>query len=120
MKTILIVEDDGRSMKLLSDLLRAQGHSILQSIDGMDTLQLARAHRPDLILMDIQLPNISGLEHTRTLKANHDLKHIPVIAVTAHAMKGDESKILEAGCDAYISKPISTHRFLEIVARHLG
>ena len=115
-KTILIVEDDGMSMKLATVLLQAHGYDTLQSVDGKDALQLAREHNPDLIIMDIKLPEISGMERTKMLKADDELKDIPVLAVTAFAMKGDEEKILEEGCDGYIAKPISVPHFLETVA----
>ncbi len=115
-KTVLIVEDDPLSMKLATDLLHKHGYDTLHSVDGKDTLQLAKEHLPDLIIMDIRLPEISGTEHTKMLKANDALKDIPVLAVTAFAMKGDEEKILEAGCDGYIAKPISIPHFLETVA----
>ncbi len=116
-KTILIVGDDDLSMKLATDLLHAHGYDTLHSVDGKDTLQLARDHHPDLIIMDIQLPEISGVEHTKVLKADDALRDIPVLAVTAFALKGDEEKILEAGCDGYIAKPISVLNFLETVER---
>ena len=116
-KTVLIVEDDRLNMKLLNDLLQVQGYDTLQSVDGRDALQLATKHRPDLIIMDIQLPGISGLEHVKTLKADDMLKDIPVLAVTAFALRGDKEKILEAGCDDYISKPISVPHFLETVEK---
>jgi len=119
MHTILIVEDDGLNMKLFNDLLQSQGFNILQSVDGKDTLQLAREHHPDLIIMDIQLPEVSGLEHTIALKADDDLKDIPVLAVTACAMKGDKERMLEAGCDGYIAKPINIPNFLQEVRRFL-
>ncbi len=115
-KTILIVEDTELNMKLLNDLLQAQGYDTLQSVDGKDTLQLAKEHHPDLIIMDIQLPEVSGMEYTKMLKADEGLKDIPVLAVTAFALKGDEEKILEVGCDGYIAKPISVPHFLETVA----
>ena len=115
-KTILIVEDDGMSMKLATDLLQALGYDTLQSVDGKNALQLAREHNPDLIIMDIKLPEISGMECTKMLKADDELKDIPVMAVTAFAMKGDEEKIRAAGCDDYIPKPISVPHFLETVA----
>lgn len=118
-KTILIVEDNELNMKLFGSLLESKGYETIKSIDGSDALEIARERRPDLIIMDIQLPHRSGLEITKDLKADDALKHIPVIAVTAFAMKGDESKILEAGCDAYIAKPISVPTFLETVAKHL-
>ncbi len=116
-KTILIVEDDEMSMKLENDLLQAHGYDTLQSVDGKDAIQLARDHHPDLIIMDIQLPGVSGTEHTKMLKADDQLKDIPVLAVTAFAMKGDEEKIRAAGCDGYIAKPISVPHFLETVAK---
>ena len=116
-KTILIVEDDDLSMKLETDLLQAQGYDTLQSVNGKDILQLAREHHPDLIIMDIKLPEISGLEYTKMLKADNELKDIPILAVTAFAMKGDEEKIRAAGCDGYIAKPISIPHFLETVEK---
>jgi two-component system, cell cycle response regulator DivK len=119
-KSILVVEDNELNMKLFHDLLEAQGYSVLQSRDGMEALKVARTHKPDLILMDIQLPEVSGLEVTKWLKEDEDLRSIPVIAVTAFAMKGDEEKIREGGCEAYISKPISVVTFLETVEKFLN
>lgn len=119
-KTVLIVEDNELNMKLFHDLLEAHGIRTVETRDGLHVLELAREHRPDLILMDIHLPEISGLEVTRRLKADPDLKSIPVIAVTAFAMKGDEQKIREGGCEDYISKPISVVPFIETVKRYLG
>ena len=119
-KTVLVVEDNELNMKLFHDLLETHGYNIIQTKDGMDALRLAREHRPDLILMDIQLPEVSGLEVTKWLKEDEDLKSIPVIAVTAFAMKGDEEKIREGGCEAYIAKPISVTNFLETVHRFLN
>ena len=119
-KTVLIVEDNELNMKLFHDLLEAHGYNILQTKDGMEALDIAREHHPDLILMDIQLPEISGLEVTKWLKEDTDLAHIPVVAVTAFAMKGDEERIREGGCEAYISKPISVTNFLETVKRFAG
>lgn len=118
-KKVLIVEDNELNMKLFHDLLESQGYEILQTREGMQALQLARAHRPDLILMDIQLPEISGLEVTKWIKEDEDLSNIPVIAVTAFAMKGDEERIRQGGCEAYISKPISVTTFLQTVRQHL-
>ena len=118
-KTVLIVEDNELNMKLFHDLLDAQGYATLETREGLQALTLARQHRPDLILMDIQLPEISGLEVTKWLKEDEELAHIPVIAVTAFAMKGDEEKIREGGCEAYIAKPISVVQFLETVDRFL-
>ena len=119
-KTVLVVEDNELNMKLFHDLLEAHGYNILQTKDGMDALRIAREHRPDLILMDIQLPEVSGLEVTKWIKEDENLKSIPVIAVTAFAMKGDEEKIREGGCEAYIAKPISVTSFLETVRKFLN
>ncbi len=117
-KTVLIVEDNELNMKLFNDLLEANGYNTLQTKDGLEALELARHHHPDLILMDIQLPKISGLEVTKWLKADDELKAIPVIAVTAFAMKGDEEKIRQGGCEAYVAKPISITHFLETVQQY--
>ena len=119
-KTILIVEDNELNMKLFNDLLQAHGYETLQTKDGLEALELTEKHRPDLILMDIQLPKISGLEVTKLIKDNKGLRHIPVIAVTALAMKGDEEKIREGGCDGYIAKPISVPKLLETLAQFLN
>jgi len=119
-KTILVVEDNELNMKLFHDLLEAHGYNILQTRDGMEALKLARHHRPDLILMDIQLPEVSGLEVTKWIKEDDALKAIPIIAVTAFAMKGDEEKIREGGCEAYIAKPISVTNFLKTVQQFLS
>ena len=119
-KTVLIVEDNELNMKLFHDLLESQGYSTLQTREGLQALALARQHRPDLILMDIQLPEISGLEVTKWLKDDEELSHIPVVAVTAFAMKGDEERIRQGGCEAYISKPISVSHFLDTIRRLLA
>lgn len=119
-KTVLIVEDNELNMKLFHDLLDSKGYGILQTRDGMEALQIARDKKPDLILMDIQLPEVSGLEVTKWIKEDDNLRHIPVIAVTAFAMKGDEEKILEGGCEAYIAKPISVANFLTTVEKFLN
>ena len=119
-KKVLIVEDNELNMKLFHDLLDAQGYETLQTREGLQALALAREHRPDLILMDIQLPEISGLEVTKWLKEDDDLRSIPVVAVTAFAMKGDEERIREGGCEAYLSKPISVTLFLDTIKRLLG
>ena len=118
-KTVLIVEDNELNMKLFNDLLQARGYATLQSFDGVEAIELARTHVPDLILMDIQLPKVSGMEIIRRLKADKALKQIPVVAVTAFAMAGDEARIREVGCDGYIAKPISVPSFLEAVAEFL-
>jgi two-component system cell cycle response regulator DivK len=118
-KTILIVEDNELNMKLFNDLLEANGYGTVQTRSGMEAIGLAREHRPDLILMDIQLPEVSGLEVTKWLKEDDELRAIPVVAVTAFAMKGDEERIREGGCEAYLSKPISVAKFLETVRHFL-
>ena len=118
-RTVLIVEDNELNMKLFHDLLEAHGYATVQTRNGMEAVGLARTHQPDLILLDIQLPEISGLEVTRQLKGDDGLKHIPVIAVTAFAMKGDEEKIREGGCEAYIAKPISVSTFMETIQKVL-
>lgn len=118
-KTVLIVEDNELNMKLFHDLLEAHGYATLQTKDGMKALALAREHKPDLILMDIQLPEVSGLEVTKWIKEDENLKSIPVIAVTAFAMKGDEEKIREGGCEAYVAKPISVENFIKTVSDFL-
>ncbi len=114
-KTVLVVEDNELNMKLFNDLLEAHGYGVVQTRDGLSALDLARKHKPDLILMDIQLPEVSGIEVTKWLKEDDDLRRIPVIAVTAFAMKGDEQKIREGVCEAYISKPISVMSFLQTI-----
>ncbi len=116
-KTVLVVEDNVVNMKLFHDVLEAHGYNVLKATDWMEGWRIAREHRPDLILMDIQLPGICGLEATKRLKADETLKSIPVIAITAFAMAGDKKKFLEGGCDAYIPKPISIPNFLQTVER---
>jgi len=119
-KTVMIVEDNDLNMKLFHDLLDAHGYQTLQTRNGMEALALAREHHPDLILMDIQLPEVSGLEVTKWLKEDDKLRSIPVIAVTAFAMKGDEERIREGGCEAYISKPISVSNFMDTIRQFIG
>ncbi|WP_182087040.1 response regulator [Aureimonas sp. ME7] len=119
-KTVMIVEDNELNMKLFRDLIEAHGYRTVQTRSGLTAMDLAREHRPDLILMDIQLPEISGLEVTQKLKADPDLRSIPVIAVTAFAMKGDEERIRQGGCEAYISKPISVMKFIETIKSFLA
>jgi two-component system cell cycle response regulator DivK len=119
-KTVLIVEDNELNMKLFRDLLEAHGYRVVGTRNGVEALDLARTHRPDLILMDIQLPEVSGLDVTRWIKDDAELRAIPVVAVTAFAMKGDEERIREGGCEAYLSKPISVGKFIETVRRFVG
>ncbi len=118
-KTVLIVEDNELNMKLFDDLLSAHGYEIVKTQDGRDAVDLVKQHMPDLIIMDIQLPEISGIEVTKEIKSNDNLKHIPVIAVTAFAMKGDEEKIKASGCEDYIAKPISVSNFIKVVKKYL-
>ena len=118
-KKVMIVEDNELNMKLFHDLLEAHGINTVQTKDGRNVLQLAREHKPDLILMDIQLPEVSGLDVTKWLKEDPELKAIPVVAVTAFAMKGDEERIREGGCEAYLSKPISVAKFIATVKTYL-
>lgn len=119
-KCILIVEDNELNKKLFRDLLEANGYRTLHTADGMEVMDIARKHKPDLILMDIQLPEVSGIEVTGWLKKDPELKNIPIVAITAFAMKGDEEKILAGGCQGYLSKPISVSSFLATVRHYVG
>ena len=116
-KRILIVEDNELNMKLLNDVLEAYGYDIVKTGCGAAVLELARTHRPDLVLMDIQLPDVSGLDAVRQLKAEPETREIPVIAVTAFAMAGDERRALDSGCDGYVAKPIMLREFLAMVEK---
>jgi two-component system cell cycle response regulator DivK len=118
-KTVMIVEDNDLNLKLFRDLLEAHGYATMHTRDGYQVLAMAREGHPDLILMDIQLPEVSGIEITGWLKADAELKSIPVIAVTAFAMRGDEEKIRSGGCDDYLSKPIAVHQFIATVKKYL-
>lgn len=119
-KSVLIVEDNELNMKLFNDLLEAKGYNVIQTRSGLKALDLAKEHRPDLILMDIQLPEVSGLEVTKWIKEDEMIASIPIIAVTAFAMKGDEERIRQGGCEAYISKPISVATFIKTVQYYIG
>ena len=119
-KRILIIEDNELNMKLLHDVLEAHGYATLTATEGAAALPLAREHRPDLILMDLRLPGISGLEAVRELKSDAGTRRIPVVAVTAFAMVGDERRALAGGCDGYVSKPIQLSDFLDMVKRFVG
>ena len=119
-KRVMIVEDNELNMKLFADLIEASGYGTIQTRSGREALDLAREHRPDLILMDIQLPEMSGLEVTKRLKEDDELRSIPVIAITAFAMKGDEERIRDGGCEGYMSKPISISTFVETIKTNLG
>jgi two-component system cell cycle response regulator DivK len=118
-KKILIVEDNDLNLKLFRDLLGANGYETFETKEGIEAISLTRNIQPDLIVMDIQLPEISGLDITRKIKADSQIRHIPIIAVTAFAMKDDEEKIMAAGCEAYLSKPIAIDDFLSTVRRFL-
>ena len=118
-KKILIFEDNDLNLKLFCDLLESNNYAVVKSADGIDALNLVTKEMPDLILMDIQLPEISGFDITKILKANDTTKHIPIIAVTAFAMKDDEELILSSGCQDYISKPISITPFLAKIKFYL-
>jgi two-component system cell cycle response regulator DivK len=119
-KRILIVEDNPLNMKLLRDVLEAHGYQTIATGVGGAALPLACEHQPDLILMDLQLPDISGFDAVRQLKNHSPTRTIPVVAVTAFAMSGDERKALNSGCDAYVAKPISLRKFIEMVERFIG
>jgi two-component system cell cycle response regulator DivK len=119
-KTVLVVEDNELNMKLFCDLLDAHGFATVQSQDGRDAVDLARAHRPDLIIMDIQLPEVSGLDITRWIKDDDLIRRIPIMAVTAFAMRADEKLVREAGCEEYMSKPIQMTPFINTVRRLTG
>ncbi|MDB4873662.1 MAG: response regulator receiver [Gemmatimonadetes bacterium] len=120
MATVLVVEDNPANMKLATFLLESAGHTVLSAIDAEAGLTLARDEKPNLILMDIQLPGMDGLEATGLLKADDATRAIPVIALTALAMKGDEERIRAAGCDGYIAKPIAYKEFLATVTTELA
>jgi two-component system cell cycle response regulator DivK len=119
-KRILIVEDQEDNRKILRDLLTSVGYELVEATTGEEGVALAETARPDLILMDIQLPGLDGYEATRRIKANPALRQIPVIAVTSYALSGDEVKAREAGCDAYISKPFSPRALLATIREYLA
>jgi two-component system cell cycle response regulator DivK len=114
-KRILVVEDNPLNMKLFSAMISAEGYDVLEAKSGQDGLEMAQRLRPDLIIMDIQLPGMSGLEVTQSLKADTATHDIPIIATTAFATRGDEEIIMASGCDAYMAKPIAISQFLELI-----
>jgi len=116
---ILIVEDNSQNVRLLKIALRAKGYTLLEAADGEEALDMAINNKPDLIIMDIQLPKVNGVEVTKKLRQMSDFKQTPIIAVTAYAMKGDEEKFMKAGCDAYVPKPINIRQLPKIVAKML-
>ena len=117
---VLYVEDNDDNVYLIKRRFGRAGFTLIVARDGEEGLAMARSERPDLILMDIQLPEVSGLEVTKWLKDDSELKTIPVVAVTAFAMKGDEERIRVGGCEAYLSKPISVGKFIETIRHFLG
>jgi two-component system cell cycle response regulator DivK len=119
MAKVLIIEDNAANMTLATFLLQSAGHSVLSAADAETGLTLARAEQPDMVLMDIQLPGMDGLEATALLKSDAATRDIPVVALTALAMKGDEERIRAAGCDGYIAKPLAYRDFLATIATHL-
>ena len=119
-KVILIVEDEPKNLTLLRDLLQVSGYKTIEATDGEKGVELAKARKPGLILMDIQMPEMDGLEATRILKTDATTSNIPVLALTAYAMKGDEERILEAGCDGYLTKPFDIKELLKEVAENLS
>jgi two-component system cell cycle response regulator DivK len=118
-KKILVIEDTEDNRQIIRDLLAAAGYDLVEANDGAAGVQAAKDHKPDLILMDIQLPIMDGYQATRAIKAEAALKHIPIIAVTSYALSGDEEKTREAGCDGYISKPFSPRNLLALIRKYL-
>lgn len=114
-KTILIVEDNPLNLELFTDLLEASNYKVLNAVSANEAIDILSKNIPDIIITDIQLPEVDGIELTKIIKSNSLLKGIPVIALTAYAMKGDKERILEAGCDGYIAKPINTKEFVKNV-----
>ena len=119
-KKILIVEDNPENMRLLEMTLRARGYTLLKATDGEKALDIAMRKRPDLIIMDIQLPKMNGLEVTKKLRETPAFSHTPIIGVTAYAMKGDKEKVIASGCDVYLSKPINTGELPKVIAKMLA
>ena len=118
-KTILVVEDNELNMKLVRGLIKIGKYRMLEANDAESGIQLIREQRPDLVLMDIQLPGMDGLSATKVIKEDPDFKDIPIVALTSYAMQGDKEKALAAGCTGYITKPIDTRNFLETVSQYL-
>jgi two-component system cell cycle response regulator DivK len=118
-RLILVVEDQEDNRRIMRDLLTSAGYEVMEAVTGEDGVSAAERHRPDLILMDIQLPGLDGYEATRQIKANPDLEHIPIIVVTSYALSGDDVKAFEAGCNAYVSKPFSPRALLAKIREYL-
>lgn len=119
-KTILVVEDNDLNMKLVRGLIKIGKYRMLEANDAEIGIQLVREQRPDLVLMDIQLPGMDGLSATKIIKEDPSVKDIPIVALTSYAMQGDEEKALEAGCTGYIAKPIDTRKFLKTISQYLN
>lgn len=119
-KIILSVEDNASNRKIIRDLLGKRGYQVIEATDGEEGIAMAEREKPDLILMDIQMPKISGYEAAKAIKSNPELKHIPIIAVTSYALNGDDQKAYESGCDDYISKPFRPRLLLEKVEKYLN
>jgi len=119
-KRILVIEDQEDNRRIVRDLLTSVGYNLIEAVTGEQGVTLAETQRPDLILMDIQLPGLDGYEATRRIKANPALRHIPIIVVTSYALSGDEAKAREAGCDGYVAKPFSPRVLLAKIREHLA
>ena len=117
---ILVVEDQEDNRRIIRDLLMSAGYELIEATDGEAGVRLAETERPDLILMDIQLPVLDGHEATRRIKANPELRSIPIIVVTSYALSGDDAKAAQAGCDAYVAKPFSPRQLLGTIRKFLG
>jgi two-component system cell cycle response regulator DivK len=118
-KTVLVIEDHEDNRRIIHDLLTSKGYEVIEAVNGLEGVDAAETHRPDLILLDIQLPGIDGYEATRRIKANPDLQKIPIIVVTSYALSGDDMKAFEAGCDAYVTKPFSPRELLAKIREYL-
>lgn len=119
-ETILVIEDNDKNRKLVRVILRSKDYHILEATTAAEALSVLETTHPDLILMDIQLPEMDGLTLTRIIKEKPELADVPIIALTAYAMKGDQQKFLDAGCDGYVSKPINTREFPQAIEAYLG
>ncbi len=117
--TVLIIEDNPKNRKVFKDILSVHGYQSIEAVDGDEGYKMAKEHKPDLILMDVQLPGVDGYEVTRRLKSEDDTKDIPIIIVTSFAMAGEENEARAAGCNDYISKPINIHQFIETIKKYL-
>jgi two-component system cell cycle response regulator DivK len=118
-KTILVIEDHEDNRRIMRDLLTSSGYEVIEAVSGEEGVTSAETHRPDLILLDIQLPGIDGYEVARRIKANPDLQKIPIIAATSYALSGDDVKAFEAGCNAYVTKPFSPRKLLAQIREYL-